>query len=61
VTSQELDPIQVEASLARIHAVKQQFVYPYQPIDPSTLSNIVGIPSHRDVLASIMNQAGTIA
>lgn len=61
VTSQELDPIQVEASLARIHAVKQQFVYPYQPIDLSTLSNIIGIASHRDVLASIINQASTIA
>ena len=61
VTSQELDLIQVEASLSRIQAVKQQFVHPYQPVDLSTLSNIVGIPSHRDVLASIMNQAGTIA
>ena len=61
VTSQQLDAAQVEASLARIRAVKQQFVYPYHPIDLSTLSNIVGIPSHRDVLASIMNQADTIA
>jgi beta-N-acetylhexosaminidase len=61
VTSQELDLTQVEASLSRIQAVKQQFAYPYQPIDLSTLSNVVGIPSHRDVLASIMNQAGTIA
>ncbi len=61
VTSQQLNAAQVEASLARIRAVKQQFVYPYHPIDLSTLSNIVGIPSHRDVLASIMNQADTIA
>ncbi len=61
VTSRELDPTQVEASVARIHAVKQQFVYPYQPIDISALSKVVGIASHRDVLASIMNQAGTIA
>jgi len=61
VTSQQLDAAQVEASLARIRAVKQQFVYPYHPIDLSTLSKIVGIPSHRDVLASIMNQADTIA
>jgi hypothetical protein len=61
VTSQELNPTQVEASLSRIQAVKQQFAYPYQPIDFSTLSNIVGITSHRDVLASIMNQAETIA
>ncbi len=60
VTSQELNPIQVEASLARIHAVKQQFVYPYHPIDLSTLSDIIGIPSHRDVLASIMTQADPI-
>jgi beta-N-acetylhexosaminidase len=61
VTSQQLNAAQVEASLARIRAVKQQFVYPYHPIDLSKLSNIVGIPSHRDVLASIMNQADTIA
>ena len=60
ITSQELNPTQVEASLARIHAVKQQFVYPYHPIDLSSLSDIVGIPSHRDVLASIMNQADSI-
>lgn len=61
VTSQQLMATQVEASLARIHAVKQQFVYPYHPIDLSTLSSIVGIPSHRDVLASIVNQAGPLA
>ena len=58
--SQQLDLTRIEASVARIQAVKQQFVHPYQPIDLSTLSNIVGIPSHRDVLASIMNHAGTI-
>ncbi len=57
LTTQQLDDNQVEASLARIHAVKQQFVYPYHPIDPSTLSHIIGNPSHRGVLASIMNQA----
>jgi len=60
VTSHELNHTQVEASLARIHAVKQQFAYPYQQIDLSTLSNIVGIAPHRDVLASIFNQAKTI-
>ena len=51
--------MQIEASAARIQAVKQQFVHPYQPINLSTLSNIVGIPSHRDVLASIMAHADT--
>jgi len=59
-TSQKLDLTRIEASVVRIQAVKQQFVHPYQPINLSTLSNIVGIPSHRDVLASIMNHAGTI-
>ena len=60
VTSQQLDTTHIQASLTRIHAVKQQFVYPYHPINVSTLSGIVGIPSHRDVLASIMNQADPI-
>ena len=41
VTSQQLNAAQVEASLARIRAVKQQVVYPYHPIDLSTISNIV--------------------
>ena len=61
VATHELDSMKIEASLTRIHAVKQQFVYPYHPIDPLTLSSIIGKPSHRDVLASIMNQADTIA
>jgi len=60
VTSHELNPIHVEASLARIHAVKQHFAFPHQPINLSTLSNIVGIAPHRDILASIINQANTI-
>jgi len=61
VASQDLNHTQVETSLARIHAVKQRFAYPYQPVDFSTLSHTVGIASHRDVLASIMNQTDPIA
>ena len=61
VASQDLNHTQVETSLARIHAVKQRFAYPYQPVDLSTLSHTVGIASHRDVLASIMNQTDPIA
>jgi beta-N-acetylhexosaminidase len=61
ITSQELSLNQVEASLSRIQAVKQQFAYPYRPIDLSLLSNIIGISSHREVLASILDQAETIA
>mgnify|MGYP000315436982 CR=1 FL=1 len=61
VTAGELDPTTMKASLARIHAVKQQFVYPYHPIDLSTLSKLVGIPAHREVLASIRHHADTIA
>jgi len=61
VASQELTPTQIEASLARIHAVKQQFVYPYHSIDLSMISRTVGMASHRQVLASIMNQANPIA
>ncbi len=57
IASQQLEKAQIEASLARIRTVKQQFVYPYHPIDLSTLSNIVGIHSHQDVLASIVNQS----
>ncbi len=59
VTSQELPTTQVEASLQRIRSVKQQFVFPYQPIDLSTLSTIVGISSHRHLLATILKQAET--
>ncbi len=61
ITDGKLDPTKIQASLDRIHAVKQQFVYPYYPIDLSTLSNIVGIPAHREVLASIKHHADTIA
>ncbi len=61
LTAGELDPTKMKASLARIHKVKQQFVYPYHPIDCSTLSNIVGIPAHREVLASIRHHADKIA
>jgi len=59
--TQQLDTLQVEASLTRIQAVKQRFVYPYHPIHLSSLSKIVGIPPHRDVLASILNQASPLA
>ncbi len=60
LSSHQLDTNQVAASLARIHAVKQQFVYPYHPIDSSTLSTMVGIPSHRAILAQIMNPTDMI-
>ncbi len=59
--SHQLDPAQVEASIARIQQMKQQFVLPYHPIDLSTISNTVGISSHRDVLASIVNQTSPLA
>ncbi len=59
--SQQLDRSKVEASLDRIQAVKQQFVYPYHPIDLTTLSSNIGTPSHQEVLASIMNQPESLA
>ncbi len=58
--SKDLTANQVEASLSRIRTVKQQFVFPYHPINFSEISSIVGNPSHRAVLASIRNQASPL-
>ena len=61
VTSKKLNFTQVEASLAKINHVKQQFVYPFHPIDMSTISQTVGHPSHQNVLARIMDHADSLA
>jgi beta-N-acetylhexosaminidase len=55
IQSGDLDPANLETSLARIASVKQRFVYPYQPTDTTTIPCCVGIPAHRDVLAQIQN------
>lgn len=57
--SGELDPAGLTASLARIAAVKQRFVYPYQPIDTTIIPSCVGIPAHHEVLAQIQNHPWT--
>jgi len=59
IDSHELDKVSLEASLVRIASVKQQFAYPYQPIDSTSIHYTVGIPAHHEVLAHIQNQART--
>ncbi len=49
----DLDASRLERSLARITAVKQRFVQPYQPVDTGAVSRTVGIRAHYDILAQI--------
>jgi beta-N-acetylhexosaminidase len=59
IEAHELSQASLEASVARIDSVKQQFVYPYLPVDSTTIRYTVGIPAHHDVLASIYNSSPT--
>ena len=60
VESHVLDQSRLEASLARIASVKQQFVSPYHPIDIPSIANTVGISAHRHVLEQIQGQFRTL-
>ncbi|GJL56178.1 MAG: glycoside hydrolase family 3 [Nitrospirales bacterium] len=51
----------LDASLARISALKQRFLTPYAPVDDHTIANIVGSPTHRTLLADIQRIASTQA
>jgi beta-N-acetylhexosaminidase len=43
----------IAASLQRIRLVKDRFLHPVTPADPTTASRIVGHPSHQALLASL--------
>ena len=60
VATHELDAARIEASLARIAALKHQFAIPYEPIHHSSIAHIVGIAAHQDVLATIQAHARTL-
>ena len=49
LASHQLDQRCIEASLLRIASVKERFVHPYQPVDTTSLRDIIGIPAHHDV------------
>ncbi|MGD9852758.1 MAG: beta-N-acetylhexosaminidase [Nitrospirales bacterium] len=50
----------IETRQARLQAVKQQFVYPFQPVDPTRIKQLIGITDHRNLLAQIQEQARTV-
>ena len=56
ILSRELEPASIKASLARIASVKQQFAFPYHPIDIPSIPDTVGISAHRQVLARIQGK-----
>ena len=60
IASHELGPARLEASLARVASVKQQFAHPYQPIDSTSIPYTVGIPAHHEVLAQIQGHIRTL-
>ena len=59
VDSQEIDSRSLETSLARLHRIKQQFVYPFTPVSLDHITKVVGNSSHQDLLAQIQEQANT--
>ncbi|MBA3964811.1 MAG: beta-N-acetylhexosaminidase, partial [Nitrospirales bacterium] len=60
VESNVLDKSRLEASLARIASVKEQFVSPYYPINIPSIPDTVGLSAHRHVLAQIQDQFRTL-
>lgn len=60
VDSGEIPVKALEARQARLQAVKQQFVYPFKPVDPSRITQLVGITDHQHLLAQIQEQARTV-
>ena len=51
----ELSWERLTASVARIQALKQQRLEPFQPVDPSRVTQTVGHPRHTALLANIQN------
>lgn len=59
VESGEIDDRSLETSLARLHQIKEHFVYPFKPVNPVHIKKVVGISSHRDLLNQVQEQANT--
>ncbi|WP_447970092.1 beta-N-acetylhexosaminidase [Nitrospira sp. M1] len=49
----------LDASLSRISALKQRFLTPYAPVNDDEITNIVGSPMHRNLLADIQTMTST--
>ena len=50
----------IEARQARLQRVKQQFVYPFQPVDSTRIKHMVGITAHQILLSQIREQSRTV-
>ncbi len=50
----------VTTSAARIRALKEKRLVPFQPVDPSRVAQTVGHPRHRAVLASIQSRVHNV-
>lgn len=61
IGSKDLDPEKVRMSLGRISEIKRQFLSPYIPVDPSRISQTVGIEAHRTLLSHIQQQASILS
>ena len=48
---------QVDASLSRIEDLKKRYLFPYNPVEVSTIPHQVGIPDHRRVVTEILTQS----
>lgn len=57
VESRDIPPQALEASLARLQAIKQRFAYPFQPVNPAQIKSLVGISAHRELLTQIQDQS----
>ena len=58
LSSGELSLPSIKLSLARLSEIKQRFLNPYQPVDPLTISQLVGCPSHLEILHKIQTFSG---
>ena len=54
----ELSWERLTASVARIRALKQERLEPFKPVDPSRVTQTVGHPRHKALLAKIQNGVG---
>lgn len=53
LASGELSPASIELSLARLFEIKQRFLFSSQSVDPRKIPQLVGRPSHLEVLRKI--------
>ncbi len=55
VTSGDISMNRLEASLSRIDSLKERFLLPYIPVDDTHISEVVGSPKHKTLLAEIQS------